>query len=95
MNQSTLKSGQLDNFVHDSYNEPQAFRYLVQLMEKWSMGILCMLIFRENGDEIIRCDFYKCGICLNQYNILYFPNLSEYFFNSKIFMVYCAQSSQV
>jgi hypothetical protein len=27
MNFSTLKSGQLDSFLHGSYNEPQAFRY--------------------------------------------------------------------
>jgi len=52
MNYSTLKSGQLDSFLHGSYNEPQAFRYSVHLMEKWSMGILCMLHFRENGDEM-------------------------------------------
>jgi len=27
MNYSTLKSGQLDSFLHGSYNEPQTFRY--------------------------------------------------------------------
>jgi len=52
MNYSALKSGQLDNFLHGIYNEPQAFRYSIHLMEKWSMGILCMLHFRENGAEM-------------------------------------------